>query len=95
MALRLTRQAEQDLDDIYVDSAGQFGLRQAAHYGDSLDACLNLLATHPFMARERTELTGSVRVHAHGSHLVVYEIERGDVVVLRVLHQRCDWEGMI
>jgi toxin ParE1/3/4 len=95
MALKLTRRAEQDLDDIYVESARQFGMRQAEQYGDSLDACLNLLATQPFMAREQTEITGPVRVHSHGSHLIVYEIARGDVVVLRVLHQRCDWQGML
>jgi toxin ParE1/3/4 len=95
MTLRLTRKAEWDIDDIYVESARQFGIRQAERYGDSLDACLSLLAANPFMARERTEIARPVRVHAHGSHLVVYEVEQSDVIVLRILHQRCDWERMI
>jgi toxin ParE1/3/4 len=92
MALRLAKRAEQDLDDIYVQGVVHFGSRQAERYSDGLDACLELLAAHPSMAPERTEITKPVRVHPHGSHLVVYEIEGADVLVLRILHQRSDWE---
>ncbi|PZN99169.1 MAG: plasmid stabilization protein ParE [Hyphomicrobiales bacterium] len=92
MALRLTKQAEQDLDDIYVEGASNFGTRQAERYSDGLDACLELLANFPAMAPERTDIIEPVRVHPHGSHLVVYEIEGKDVLVLRILHQHSNWE---
>ena len=95
MALKLTEQAERDLDDIYVRGALDFGTRQAERYSDSLDACLELLATQPRMAPERTEFARPVRIHPHGTHVVVYEIDGGDVLILRVLHQRSDWEGLL
>lgn len=95
MALKLTQLAEQDLDDIYVFGALHFGTRQAERYSDGLDACLELLATQPMMAPERAELAKPVRVHPHGSHDIVYEIEHDDVLVLRVFDQRRDWRRSV
>jgi len=95
MALELTAAAERDLDNIYVDGALHFGTHQAEQYSDNLYDCLNLLASQPFMARERTELERPVRVHSHGSHLIIYQIEGRDVLILRILHRRCDWERML
>ncbi|WP_439495428.1 type II toxin-antitoxin system RelE/ParE family toxin [Bosea sp. (in: a-proteobacteria)] len=92
MALRLTAAADRDLEDIYVYGALGFGLTQAERYVDGLYGCLELLATAPRMGRERTEIVKPVWVHPHRSHLVVYEIKGGDVLVLRILHQRSDWE---
>lgn len=92
MALRLTQEAERDLEDVYVRGALQFGTAQAERYSDALDACLELLAAHPAMAPERTEISKPVRAHPHGSHLVVYEIENDDVLILRIFHRRRDWQ---
>lgn len=44
------------------------------------------------MARERLEISPPVRVHFHGSHVIVYAVEGDDIVLLRVLHERRDWE---
>ena len=93
--LKLTGEAERDLEDIYVQGALRFGTTQAERYSDGLYACLELLAFHPAMAPERFEISKPVRAHPHGSHVVVYEIENDDVLVLRIFHQHRDWERSI
>jgi toxin ParE1/3/4 len=43
------------------------------------------------MARERREIMPPVRIHASGSHIIVYVAEADGVPVLRVCHGREDW----
>ena len=64
MTFRLTRQAEGDVIDIYLYSAGTFGIAQADAYHDKLEATFRLLADQPYIARERTEI-GSVKDLSH------------------------------
>lgn len=78
--------------DIYLESVRQFGPRQADAYAVRLGASFELLASQPLMARERTALRVPIRVHAHGSHIIAYTIDNADIVIMRVLHQRRDWE---
>lgn len=91
MPPRLAPKAEQDLVEIYLESAHRFGLNQADRYAARLSACFDLLASQPTMARERTEIVPPVRAHFHGSHVIVYRIESDDIVIVRVLHEHRDW----
>ena len=92
MPVKRTPQAEADLIDIFLESAQRFGANQAEIYAAKLSACFELLETMPSMARERLEISPPVRVHFHGSHVIVYAVEGDDIVLLRVLHERRDWE---
>ena len=92
MPVKRTPQAEADLIDIFLESAQRFGMKQADIYAAKLSACFELLDTLPSMARERLEISPPVRVHFHGSHVIAYAIDEDDIVILRVLHERCDWE---
>jgi toxin ParE1/3/4 len=92
MAVKRTPQAERDLVDIYLESARQFGMKQADSYAARLSTCFELIASQPLMARERTTIRPPVRVHPRGSHLIVYVSDSEDVLIMRVLHARRDWE---
>lgn len=48
---RLTRQAEDDLLDIFLYGIEQFGRTQALHYKDDLDRCFAALAHNPRVGR--------------------------------------------
>jgi toxin ParE1/3/4 len=93
MPVKRTPQAEADLIDIFLESAQRFGTKQAEIYAAKLSACFELLETMPSMARERLEISPPVRVHFHGSHVIAYVLDGDDIVLLRVLHERRDWEG--
>jgi toxin ParE1/3/4 len=92
MAYRTTRQADQDIIDIYVRGVADFGVGQAEHYHQGLVSAFELLADNPGMARERAEFSPPVRLHPCQAHMIVY-VEHGDgILIVRVLHGRQDWE---
>ena len=72
-----------------------FGAAQSHKYLEEMRFLFDLLAAHPFMARERSEIGIPIRMHRYQSHHIVYRIEDDDVVIVRVLHGRQDWEQII
>lgn len=92
MAYTLSAEAEEDVIAIFISGVEQFGLVQAEHYHDELEKIFDFLSTHPQAARIREELTPSVRVHPHASHIILYTvIENNDVFIIRVRHVHEDW----
>lgn len=92
MPYRLSRQAADDVVDIFLAESREFGLEQAERYHDLLEAAFVFLASNPFAARERTEITPPVRVHPVSAHLIVYTLTAaGNVCILRVRHGHEDW----
>lgn len=89
---RLTRKAAQDIRGIYRRSAELFGARQAELYHHSLKTTFELIAENPRLAHLRDEINPPVRVHPHGSHLIVY-LEQPDrsVLIVRLYHGRENW----
>lgn len=88
---RLTRAAEQDLRDIYRIGVEHFGRDAAERYLGGLADAFEIIAENPRLARERTEYRPPVRMHRHGSHIVVYVIEPVGVLIVRVRHGRENW----
>ena len=92
MGYRLSRKAEEDILEIFIQGARRFGLRQAEAYHDALAECFTFLAENPYAARERQEITPPVRVHPFGVHLVIYIVdESGTPFIIRVRHAHEDW----
>jgi toxin ParE1/3/4 len=95
MTYKTTRQADQDIIDIYLHGCREFGQTQAERYHEGLADILDLIADNPRMARERPEFTPPVRLHPYRSHLIVYRLDDTGVLVVRVLHGRQDWERLL
>ena len=93
MAYRLSRRAEDDLIQIYVTEARDFGVPQAEAYFAGLEQAFAFLAEYPLSARERPEITPPVRIHPYRSHVIVYVIDGANIRVLRVRHGHEDWDG--
>jgi toxin ParE1/3/4 len=92
VAYRLSRKAEDDIIQIYVSGAEMFGPEQAERYHEGLEQTFAFLSDFPFAATERPELRGA-RVHPYKSHIIVYRLDRGDILVQRVRHASEDWVG--
>ena len=104
--VRLTREAERDLAEIARYTVATFGAEQAMRYAALIGQALDALASDPFLlaSRERDELRSGVRSmhlariarrrHA-ASHILYYHLPAGpdaagDIVLLRVLHERME-----
>jgi toxin ParE1/3/4 len=92
LAYRLTNAAAEDVAAIFVRGAAEYGLAQAEKYHAGLERIFEFLAANPRAARERDEFSPPVRLHPFGVHIVVYRIVGEDILVVRVLHERQDWE---
>lgn len=93
--LRLTPQAEADLEDIWLHGATEWSPDQADRYIDGIMAVFDLLCAMPGIARERTEFSPPVRIHPSGSHLVIYRNAGDHLDVLRILGGRQDWRRLL
>ncbi|PJI45514.1 MAG: plasmid stabilization protein ParE [Rhizobium sp.] len=94
MTYRTTVEADRDIIEIYVLGAQQFGVAQSERYVDELFNTFVLLAENPNMARERRELNPPMRLHPYHAHLIAYLVRDGDILIVRVLHGRQDWQGL-
>jgi toxin ParE1/3/4 len=93
--LILTPVAIADLDAIYRHSTERWGMEQARTYLQSLDRILRLLADHPEIARLRAEFSPPVYLHPFRSHLVVFRYYEMTLDVIRIVHARSNWQGLL
>ena len=82
----LSREADQDVSDIFDYSVRMFGVSQATDYLLSLDACFQSLIANPDLGRERNEIRLGLRSVPAGSHVVFYRIDESFLRIVRVLH---------
>ena len=93
MPFQTTRKADEDIIGIYLHGVKNFGRVQAEKYHASLEKIFVLLSETPEMARERTEFKPPVRIHYHEMHVIVYVANDRNILILRVLSGRQDWEN--
>ena len=92
MGFHLTKEAEEDIIRIFLEGAGLFGVNQAESYHAALHHAFGIIAEHPKIARQREELSPPVRVHPYKSHIIIYELDDdNNVIIIRVRHGREDW----
>lgn len=93
--VQLRPRAEDDLRDIWTYTVQAWSETQAANYLSGLDAALRLLAEFPEMARLRMEFTPPIRLHPYREHLVVFVATQDTLDVLRVIHRKAHWAGLL
>jgi toxin ParE1/3/4 len=92
LAYRRSAQADADYFAIYRYGVERYGVTQAEAYADRLDRAFEMLAVFPRAGRVRTEVDATIRTHPVGVHIVLYELdEDDDVIILRIPHARSDW----
>ncbi len=95
LSVRLRPAAEQDLSDIWKYTAETWSEDQAAVYLSGIGQACSRLAEFPEMARLRMEFSPPVRIFPYQQHVIVY-VETSEVLdVLRVLHGRGNWVGLL
>ncbi|WP_424973320.1 type II toxin-antitoxin system RelE/ParE family toxin [Dinoroseobacter sp. S76] len=87
---RLSKDAEQDVIDIYLYTVENFGARQADRYVDELEERFKVIASSPKLGRRYDEVKAGVRRLAYESHSIYYTVGSHGIFVLRILHQRMD-----
>ena len=85
---RLTRRAENDLFEIGEYTVRTWGTRQCASYIDGLESCCQRLADNPNLGRSCESLRPGYWRMEQGKHVVFYQIDNDNILVIRILHVR-------
>ena len=85
MRIRYSTEAHNDLVDIIAYGNENFGSVQSGKNIAQIRNAIELIGLNPEMARLWTELERPVRIHTVGSHMVVFNIEEGTIVTVRIL----------
>ncbi len=97
--VRLASQAEQDLFDIILWTAENFGTKQAEHYAETISLAIEALHDGPDIlgSKMRDEIGMGIRtLHVarqgrKGRHFVAFSVSEGHVInILRLLHDSMD-----
>jgi toxin ParE1/3/4 len=96
MAHRVAPRAETDLDDIWFYVAKESGSVEIANrLIDTITDRFFVLASFPYIGRSRDDDFGpGCRSVTVGEYVIVYSVENGDALILRVVHGRRDLEAL-
>lgn len=85
---RLTRDAQQNLRDIRRYTVNTWGQPQSKTYLEGMQDAIRLLAEFPGQGLARQDVDDGVFSFPYGSHMLYYRLEKQQLVVFGVLHQR-------
>jgi toxin ParE1/3/4 len=86
--LRIRKKAKTDLGDMGRYTRKRWGREQSNRYLGELDACFRRLVSMPVLGRPYVPIPPYLRL-TQGSQVVFFRREtHGDVVIVRVLHER-------
>ncbi len=89
---RLSRLAEADLESIWAYSEANWGVDQAEAYVRDLQRAIEATAANPRLGRACDEIRSGYCKRTVGSHVVFYRLGAGIIDVIRILHQRMDFD---
>jgi toxin ParE1/3/4 len=94
MTLRvtLTPRAESDLQDIWDYSVAEWSVEQAALYAGQLRQHMALIAEHPRIGTAFVANRIAYRKFPSGLHILFYRIIDDGIDIVRILHQRMDFQ---
>ncbi len=92
---RLSNEADIDLNDIFDYTEQEHGFNQAVRYLSDLENLFERLVKNPNLGRERKEIHRNIFSIQEQQHTVFYQIQKDQILVIRVLHCRKDVPNLI
>lgn len=87
---RLRPRAQRDLEDLFDYTVARWGLPQAMHYTDLIEAACAALAEAPQRAQGCAHIRPGYRRRTVENHVIYFRPTRYGIAVVRILHQRMD-----
>lgn len=88
--VRLTQEARADLETIRTYGVEHFGEAAAERHLRGIRDAFDLLARHPLAGQERPEFQPGIRATSRRPHRILYSVDGGLVLIIRVIHQARD-----
>lgn len=88
---RISQQAIEDLDKIWIYTLNKWSKEQADRYYDLIMAEIDFIADNYLIGKSAKQTRKNYRVTKIKSHLIFYrKVENEIVEIVRILHQRMD-----
>jgi toxin ParE1/3/4 len=84
--------ARKDLREIWSYTAERWGIEQADRYIRGLHRAIETVADDPDRARRCDHIRAGYRKYSAGAHMLFFRVIADEIEVIRVLHQRMDFE---
>jgi toxin ParE1/3/4 len=81
-----------DIEEIWDYTAARWSIDQAEIYLRQVKAAIEVIAADPIRGRACDDVRAGYRKYPVGSHLLFYRTTPGGVDIVRILHQRMDFE---
>jgi toxin ParE1/3/4 len=91
----LSARAWDDLDGIWTYTARRWGPDQAERYLRQIAEAVELIAETPGLGRNCDHVREGYRKYPVGSHVLFYRAIDDGVDVVRILHQRMDFDRQL
>ncbi len=88
----LSPKAKSDLSDIWDYTLAEWGIDQAEKYVRKLWAAMQTQARDPSTSTEISDVRKGYRKLRSGSHVIFFKLAGDGIDVVRILHQRMDFE---
>lgn len=85
--------AEADLEDAWRATFERWVPKQADNYVDQLFERMCLLAEQPHLGRACDQLRSGYRRVLSSHHIIFYRIDGDSVVIVRILHEKMDFDA--
>lgn len=93
LSLKLTPKAINDIEGIYEYTFANWGTRQAEKYQDELFEWMSRIIDNPKIGSIYYFSKGNYRKTQINKHLIFYRIEDNELLIVRILHERMDFES--
>ena len=98
MTIRLSRQAQRDLDDIRRYTLKVWGRNQWLKYYRGLVGAFEMIMSNPGSGRDRSLFAPGLRSVAYDRHVIFFaqiKAAGNEPVILRIVHQRRNMQALI
>ena len=97
MAYKLSLYAEKDIEKILTYTIDNWGINQFHKYRKLIMDSLDIIGNDPEVStsRKREELFSGCRAYSFGKHIIFYRVKNNLVEIVRILHQKMDFESHI
>jgi len=90
--IEFTPKARRDIEDIWGHSLERFGVDTAEAYLRDIKRAAETVANDPRRGRACDDVRAGYRKFSVGAHVLFFKTFENKVVIVRILHQRMDFE---
>ena len=88
----LSPRAQADIEEIWQYTTERWGHDQAERYIHALKQAIETIAREPSRGRASEHIRPGYRRYSVGSHVLFFRMVDGEIDLVRVLHQRMDFD---